>query len=150
MCIATGCNPSFTGGTHLAKRAFPLFIQSSSSGQRLADFRLLPSDKSTSTHFVRCVSFISCRSPPIRTSLNGRLRFLSIQLQGPNGYRTSVFLLAISHHRIATALRDSFISCGSLPVRTPLSGAFPLFIQNCHNFWCNRDIINRIKTQSIL
>ncbi|MGD6969337.1 hypothetical protein ACQCVP_23300 [Rossellomorea vietnamensis] len=52
------------------------FYQSSSSGQRLADFGLSPCDKSTSTHYVRRVSFISCESPKICTALNGRFRFL--------------------------------------------------------------------------
>jgi hypothetical protein len=69
--------------------AFAL-ASSSSSGQRLADFGLPPCDKSTSTHVVRCVSFISYESPPIRTALNGRLRFFSIiQLQrlAPRGHK---------------------------------------------------------------
>ncbi|WP_421380086.1 hypothetical protein ACOJQI_17030 [Bacillus salacetis] len=50
--------------------------QSSSSDQHLADFSLPPCDKSSSNRPALRDSFISCGSPPIRTVLNGRFRFL--------------------------------------------------------------------------
>jgi nucleoside-diphosphate-sugar epimerase len=64
-----------------AERPLALYSQSSSSGQRLADFGLPPCDKSTSARSACRVSFISCGSPPICTALNGRLRFIYRRLQ---------------------------------------------------------------------
>ncbi|TYR74781.1 hypothetical protein FZC79_13060 [Rossellomorea vietnamensis] len=52
-------------------RALSLYLNPARRSQRLADFGLSPCDKSSSTHFVRCDSFISYESPKICTPLSG-------------------------------------------------------------------------------
>ena len=64
----------------VATRALALLMASSPSAQGLPELPTPPVDKSTSFHFVQCVSFISLRRSTVRVSLNGRFRFCSLLL----------------------------------------------------------------------
>src|SRR5690606_6122133 len=78
--------------SYVAKRRPPLFLLSSYSAYRLADFADFSYDKSTSLHCVPRVSFISSKPLQSVRRWTGAFAFLTVQLRrlAPRGHKPIV------------------------------------------------------------
>ncbi len=112
---------------HTALNGAFRFSLSSFSAYRLANFRLSPYDKSTSTHCrSSCFLYLS-RESPVCTPINRPFRF---SLSSSSAYRLANFRLSPYDKSTSTHCRSScflYLSRES-PVCTPKKQALPLFI----------------------